>query len=148
MSSDLWTCPECGHRFVTRNMWHSCSNFELSRHFDSASPHVRATFDQFLATIRSCGEVTVIPQKTRIAIQAEVRFAGCMVRRRWLLANLWLTRPTEHPKLRRTEKYGPRSYGHQFRLDYPEDVDDALAELIRESYQVGLRKHLSPRSGG
>ena len=20
----LWRCPKCGHRFVTKNLWHSC----------------------------------------------------------------------------------------------------------------------------
>jgi hypothetical protein len=30
----LWTCPKCGHRFVTRNMWHSCSDYSLESHFE------------------------------------------------------------------------------------------------------------------
>lgn len=142
MTSALWTCPECGHRFVTRNMWHSCSNFGLDHHFGRSSPQVRATFDRYLEAIRSCGDVAVIPQKTRIAIQADVRFAGCMVRKKWLVATLWLTRRVEHPTLQRTEVYGPRSFGHHFRLEAPDDVDPALVELIEEAYRVGLREHL------
>lgn len=141
-ASELWMCPECGHRFVTANMWHSCSNYSLEHHFEKSDPEVRATFDAFLAAIEAHGEITVIPQKTRIAIQADVRFAGCVVRRRWLLANLWMTRRIEHPRLRRTEAYGPRSFGHQFRLDAPEDVDDELRGFISEAYRVGLREHL------
>lgn len=142
MSDDLWTCPECGHRFVTKNAWHSCSNYSLEHHFTGSLPVVRATFDAFLEAVESCGEVEVIPQKTRIAIQAKVRFAGCIVRKRWLLANLWLTRVVQHPRLRRSEQYGPNSFGHQFRLDAPDDVDDALRALVEEAYRVGLREHL------
>ena len=142
VGDELWTCPECGHRFVTKNMWHSCSNYPLAYHFEGRLPQVRLTFDRFLEVVENCGPVEVIPQKTRIAIQAKVRFAGCIVRKRWLLANLWLTRRVRHPKLQRVEEFGPRSYGHQFRLDSPDDIDGALAEFVQESYAVGLREHL------
>lgn len=142
MADDLWTCPECGHRFVTRNMWHSCSNYSLEHHFSGTQPVVRATFDAFLDAIERSGTVEVIPQKTRIAIQAKVRFAGCVVRKKWLFAHLWLTRVVEHPRLDRTERFGPASYGHRFRLESPDDVDGALRELVAESYRVGLREHL------
>ena len=142
MNRELWTCPECGHRFVTRNMWHSCSNYSLDHHFSGVDTRVRETFDAFVRAIEANGEVTVIPQKTRIAIQAQVRFAGCMVRRRWLLAHLWLTRRVEHPRLTNTEKFGEHSYGHRFRLAHPSHVDGALRALIAEAYRVGLREHL------
>lgn len=144
MNDELWTCPECGHRFVTKNPWHSCSNYSLEHHFSRAAPEVRKTFDRFLACVETAGPVVVIPQKTRIAIQAKVRFAGCIVRRRWLLAHLWLTRVADHPRLRRTERFGPASFGHQFRLERPDHVDVALEALIAEAYRVGLREHLRP----
>lgn len=142
---ELWTCPECGHRFVTANMWHSCSQYDLEHHFSGTEPSVRQSFDRFLEAIEACGPVVVIPQKTRIAIQAKVRFAACVVRKKWLLANLWLTRRVEHPKLTKIERFGPGSYGHRFRLDGPEDVDEALEDLIQEAYRVGLRQHLRGR---
>lgn len=41
----LWTCPECGHAFVTRNLWHSCGRYELDPHFERRDPRVRATFE-------------------------------------------------------------------------------------------------------
>ena len=125
-------------------MWHSCSNYSLEHHFAGALPTVRETFDEFLRAVEACGPVVVIPQKTRIAIQARVRFAGCVVRRRWLLANLWLTRRATHPRLRRIDDFGPRALGHQFRLDAPTDVDSELGELVAEAYRVGMREHLKP----
>ncbi len=134
--------PEVRTSFVTKHMWHSCSNYPLAYHFEGRLPQVRLTFDRFLEVVENCGPVEVIPQKTRIAIQAKVRFAGCVVRKRWLLANLWLTRRVSHPKLQRVEEFGPRSYGHQFRLDSPDDIDGALEEFVQESYAVGLREHL------
>lgn len=123
-------------------MWHSCSSYPLAYHFEGADPSVRLIYDRFLAVIESVGPIEVIPQKTRIAFLAQVRFAACVVRKRWRLANLWLTRRINHPKLQRVEKFGSGSYGHQFRLNAPEDIDAGLVTLIEESYDVGLRKHL------
>jgi hypothetical protein len=30
----LWKCPKCGHRFVTKNLWHSCVCVPLRRRAD------------------------------------------------------------------------------------------------------------------
>jgi hypothetical protein len=138
----LWTCPKCGHRFVTRNLWHSCSNYSLDDHFEGKDPVVRKVFNKLLAMIRKCGPVEVIPQKSRIAIQARVRFAGGVARKSWFDAALWLTRRAEHSCLRRVETFGPKSYGLHFRLMRPEDLDDAFAALVREAYAVGCQQHL------
>jgi hypothetical protein len=37
----LWQCPKCGHRFASRNLWHSCGNYRLAEHFKNRSPVVR-----------------------------------------------------------------------------------------------------------
>lgn len=89
--------------------------------------------------------MTVIPQKTRIAIQARVRFAGGVARKKSFDVGLWLTRQVEHPCLRRIEKFGPRSHGHHFRLTRPEDLDENLIALVREAYKVGCQEHLTKR---
>ena len=138
----LWTCPKCGYRFVTQNMWHSCSNYSLDYHFAGKQPIVREVFDRLLALVQQWGPVTVIPQKTRIAIQARVRFAGGVARKNWFDAALWLTRRAEHSRLRRVETFGPNSYGLHFRLTRPQDLDEDFAALVREAYAVGCQEHL------
>lgn len=143
--SDLWMCPECGHKFVTRNIWHSCSNYDLEHHFGNCESHVRKTFDKFLEVVESYGPVTIIPQKTRIAIMVKVRFASCIVRKKWLLVNLWLTRRTPHPRLEKTEKFGPHSFGLRFRFDSANEIDDSFRQLVGESYAVGRREHQKDR---
>jgi len=141
----LWTCPKCGHRFVTRNLWHSCGRYELDPHFTASSPQVRATFDRLVQAASACGPLTVYPQKTRIVFMVRVRFGGVITRKRWLLFSLWLTRRVEHPRLHRVDVYGPRTIGHQFQLDDPEQVDRRLRSLICEAYAVGRQEHLTAR---
>jgi hypothetical protein len=55
----LWRCPKCGHRFVTKNLWHSCARYRLSDHFRGKPPAIRQTFDRYVELAKACGPVTV-----------------------------------------------------------------------------------------
>lgn len=130
----LWRCPKCGHRFVTRNLWHSCGRHRLADHFAGKPAILLATFRRLVAVARACGPVTVYAQKTRIVIQARVRFAGAVVHAQWLDAALWLKRRVEHRRLHRIEDFGSLGFGVHFRLTAPAQIDAALVALIREAY--------------
>lgn len=138
----LWTCPKCGHQFVSANLWHSCGRYSLDSHFAGRNPSVRATFDRLVRLANACGPVTVYAQKTRIVFMVRVRFANLITRKAWLLFGLWLTRRVEHPRLQKVELYGPATFGHQFKLADPAEIDDRLADLICEAYRVGRQEHL------
>ncbi len=130
----LWTCPVCGHEFVTRNLWHSCGNYDLEAHFTGKDPVVRQIFDQLVERVQACGPVTMYAQKTRIVFMLRVRFAGVVTRKHFLFFSLWLKRPIEHPRLVLTETFGPGSYGHRFKLTSPAEIDAQLEQLICEAY--------------
>jgi hypothetical protein len=132
----LWKCPRCGHRFVSRNLWHSCVRIRLGDHFRGKAPIVRQLFDAWASQVRACGPITCYAQKTRIVFQARVRFASAMTRRDWLEVGLWLRRRARHPRLWRVESLGQLGYGHHFRLQRPADLDQELARLVREAYQA------------
>jgi hypothetical protein len=137
-----WTCPRCGHRFISRNLWHSCGNYRLADHFRRSDPVVRRVFEELKAVLRRCGPVTVYAQKTRIVFQGDVRFAGCVARRGALDVGLVLVRPARHPLLRRLEIIPPRYHVHHFRLTDPRQFDGALRALLREAYAIGRRVHV------
>jgi hypothetical protein len=138
----LWKCPSCGHRFVTRNIWHSCARYSLGAHFRGKDPILRKIFDRFRTAVRNAGPATVYAQKTRIVFLTRVRFAGAIVHTHWLEGTLWLTRQARHPRLYRIETLGPRVHVHHFRLTDPREVDRGLATLAREAYLVGRQDHL------
>jgi hypothetical protein len=143
----LWKCPRCGHRFVTRNLWHSCVRVSVAAHFRGKPLARKQTWDRWLALARACGPVTAYAQKSRLVIQARVRFAGAVVRTTYLDAGLWLRRRADHPRLRRVEDFGPLGYGHHFRLEHPTEIDAPLQGLMREAYRVGTQE-LRPRRAG
>ena len=136
----LWKCPRCGHRFVTRNLWHSCVRVSLAEHFRGKPIQRKETWDRWLAVARQCGPVRAYAQKSRIVIQARVRFAGAVVRANSLDASLWLRRRAAHRLLRRVEDFGPLGFGHHFRLVAPSDIDAPLQALVREAYRVGTQE--------
>jgi hypothetical protein len=142
----LWRCPKCGHEFVTRNLWHSCGRYEVVHHFIGKPAELREVFVEFVELAQRCGPVTVYAQKTRIVIQARVRFAGAVVRKSWLDASMWLKRRAKHPRLIRIEAFGSLGFGHHFRLASRGDIDPALGQLMREAYRIGKQEHIYGKS--
>jgi len=136
----LWRCPECGHKFVTKNLWHSCVRVNVSEHFRGKPPERRRTWDRWVATARKWGPVTAYAQKSRLVIMARVRFAGAVVRVGYLEASLWLRRRVEHPLIRRVEDFQPLGYGYHFRLERADDIDAELQTLMQEAYRVGTQE--------
>jgi hypothetical protein len=133
----LWTCPRCGYRFVTANLWHSCSRFTLDDAFARSTPEARAAFERFVALIERCGPVIVIAQKTRIVVMDRVRFGGAIVLRDRVRLNFALTRRLQAPWVERIESYGERWNAHRFVVRGPADVDAILElpALLCESYR-------------
>lgn len=140
-------CPKCGHRFVTKNLWHSCARYRLSDHFKGKPLAIRQTFDRYLELAKACGPVTVYAQKTRIVLQARVRFAGAMVHRDFLEATIWPKRRIDHRCLSRVESLGNLGFNHHFRLRNPGDADKSLGGLMREAYSVGSRQRQDAAAG-
>jgi hypothetical protein len=133
--TSLWKCPRCGHRFVTRNLWHSCVRVRLGSHFAGKPIERKQTYDRWLAAARECGPVTAYAQRSRITIMSRVRFAGAVVHASYVDAALWMKRRVNHPLLRRTEDFGRLGFVHHFRLERPENVDAALESFMREAYR-------------
>lgn len=133
----MWTCPRCEHRFVTANLWHSCTRRTLDDAFARTTPDARAAFDRFADLAAQCGPVEVIAQKTRIVIMGRVRFAGAQVMRDHVRLNVALTRRVEAPWVERIETYGPRWSAHRFVARSRVDVDaiPELPALLCEGYR-------------
>lgn len=141
-SRPLWTCPGCGRTFANARQRHTCAALGgLDRHFAASAPHVRATFDAILAAVRRLGPVSVLPEKTRIALHVRMSFAAFTPRRRWLNGHLVLARRVDSPRFSRVETYSPRNVLHAVRLTAPEEVDDEFIGWLGEAYEVGRQLH-------
>jgi hypothetical protein len=139
----LRACPRCGRRFANRNQSHTCRPLsDLDLHFDGKDSAVRATFDRVVGAVRELGPVTVLPEKTRIALQVRMSFAALIPKRHWLDGHVVLARRLESPRFRRIDTFSPRNVVHVFRLGSPDEVDDEVIGWLREAYAVGEQRHL------
>jgi hypothetical protein len=138
----LWRCPKCGERFTTRSQRHSCGSFSLDDLFARSHPEVRRLYGRFLEIVRECGPVTVVPQKTRIALQVRMRFAALMPQRTALKGHLVLAHRQESRCLEKIETYSPRNHVHVFRLVSEKQLNDEFRRWIKEAYKVGCQEHL------
>jgi hypothetical protein len=136
----LWQCPKCGAKLVTKNMWHSCGQYRLEALFARSEPHVIQIFDRLADMVQAYGPVTIVPQKTRVVFQVRVRFLGCVPRKSYLLCNFEFAQRRPHPRFRKIVTYYPHWHGHELRVDSVQELDDQVAEWIRESYAVGEQK--------
>jgi hypothetical protein len=132
----VWICPDCGARLVTRNMSHSCGSWSLETLFAGSTPRALALARDYVAVLRSLGDVQVIPQKTRLVAVARVRFAGLVPRKDAFVANFALHRWVASPRIVKTESYGPRWRFHHLWVRSEEDLDDELRGWLQESHDV------------
>lgn len=137
----VWTCPRCGARLVTKNLWHSCGHFTLEALFARSDPSVLNLARRFIETLSTLGDVQVLPQKTRLVCVARVRFAGLTPRKDHFVASFALHRWLRSPRVTRNEDYGPNWRIHSVRIRSADDLDDELKGWLQESHDlVGLQE--------
>jgi hypothetical protein len=136
----VWTCPKCGARLITRNLWHSCGRFTLEALLARSDPPVLPLAVKFVDILRTLGDVQVIPQKTRLVCVARVRFAGLTPRKGHFVASFALHRWLDSPRVTRTQDYGPKWRAHFVPIRCDDDLDDELKAWLQESHDlVGLQ---------
>ena len=137
----LWTCPKCEQTFVTRNIWHSCTQFTVDEFFRKRDPGHKKLYRAFLKFVRKCGPVSVNINKTRISFQSRVRFAGVpRLTKEGLIGGFWLKRRIHSPRFTHVEFLPPNNYIYQFRINREEDLDAEVLSWLREAYKVGRQE--------
>lgn len=144
----MWTCPACGRRFANRNQTHACGLRTLNEHFEGRPPYIREIVERFVALAERNGPVTVLPEKTRIALQARMSFAALQPRRAWVDGHVVLARRRDDGRFRRIETFSPLNHLHAFRLERPDEVDEQVADWLAEAYDVGMQRHLRAPAAG
>ncbi|MCA4131513.1 DUF1905 domain-containing protein [Arthrobacter sp. M4] len=144
---DLWTCPDCGRQFVTRNMYHSCARHSLDGPFSGKPAAVSNLFQRVRTAVESFGPVTLVPYRDKVAFMVRVRFAGARPMQQWLDVEFWLTRRIESPRFRRVETLSPYTHLYTVRIVSPSEVNDELVAWLHEAYAVGRQEHLRSPNG-
>lgn len=140
-----WTCPECGARFVTRNLSHSCIRRTVDEFFADKPAAGVAHAQAFIAEARKLGPVTLHAVKTRIALMVDVRFAAInRIGADLMKGHLWLKARYRSERFDRIESLG-RDYIYHFEISDRRPIDDELRSFLSLSYAIGRREHIVPK---
>lgn len=140
-TSDLWTCPSCRKRFVTRNMWHSCGPHTVEQFMAGKSDVAWAYWKRLNQLVGECGPYSVVANKTRLAFMVRVRFAGISaVSDHGISISFWLKQRIGSHRFRKVEHYGGDDYGYHIRVTSLEDLDDEIQRWLCMAYEVGCQR--------
>ena len=147
MAEPLWTCPDCGAKLVSRNLWHSCGLATLDDWKSRMGPRARDLYDRFESMIAACGEYHIAPAKTRIAFLGRVRFAGIQsLSERGMTCTFALPDPLASDRLARVWEVAPGWWTHRLRITDVAQLDDEVQGWLRESYRLmGMQERLRQR---
>jgi hypothetical protein len=138
----LWQCPRCRRRFANRNQSHFCGRHTLSHHLRGKPADIRKLYQLFVRHARRFGPVTIVPEKTRIALQVRMSFAALQLQQSKLVGHLVLAERHELPCFIRIDSISPHNHVHHFRIANPQDLNRELSDCIRKAYSVGRQEHL------
>jgi hypothetical protein len=140
----LWTCPKCGVKLLTKNLWHSCGQATMDDWFARMGARARELYDRFEGLVANCGEYHVSPAKTRIAFLALVRFAGVTsVSDREMRCSFAMPYPLSSRRFVKVEEVVPGWWSHRLTITDPAQLDEEVQSWLRESYRLmGLRGRL------
>jgi hypothetical protein len=130
---------------VTPRLWHSCGRYSADALFSRSKPHVRRVFDRLADAARSCGPVRIYAQKTRMVIQARIRFAGGQPRKEYFQAGFLVPPDFRSDRVFKRETVASRHYVVAYvRLARESDVDGEIRRLMRAAYRIGCQ--IRPRA--
>lgn len=140
----LWTCPKCGVKLLTRNLWHSCGRATLADWKARMGPRAAAFYAGFEQMIARCGEYSVSPAKTRIAFLGRVRFAGITrLNEDGMTCAFALPKPLKSRRFKKIDEVVPGWWVHTLHVTEVQQLDRELQAWLRESYRLmGMQERL------
>ncbi len=137
----LWTCPSCGAKYVTPNIWHSCNRLTPEDWLEGKGPRAMALWGRLVEAMSAIGPYELHATRSRISFMVRVRFAGVSaLSDRGMSLNFWLKERIASPRLAKAEHLGHRDWIYRVRITAPEEIDDEVTGWLRRAYDVGRQQ--------
>lgn len=145
----LWTCPRCGLKFVSKNLWHSCGRATLADWKRKMGPRASKLYRRFEQLIARCGTYHVSPAKTRIAFLGRVRFAGITrLSEDGMTCAFALPFPLTSRRFTKVAEVAPGWWSHELRVSEPAELNAEVQAWLRRSYRLmGMQGRLKAKPG-
>ncbi|PLW95025.1 MAG: hypothetical protein C0591_11560 [Marinilabiliales bacterium] len=143
---NMWTCHECGQKFLHENQNHSCNERTVDSFFNGKSDSVLELFQYFIQEYQKIGGFVLHPAKSRIAFAAKIRF-GYIARVGKDFIDIALTFNKAYRDnlcfYRIGEAPGGKIFQHYIRLKHKDDVNDEVRRFMRVALQVGNKQPIT-----
>lgn len=107
----------------------------VEEYFATGPAHERPIFEAVMRHLRTVGPVHVEPVSVGIFLKNPRKVAELRPMQKWVAIGFLLGRPARHRTIvRKVIRAGGRYY-HVANVAGPDDVDDALCELLTEAYE-------------
>jgi hypothetical protein len=106
----------------------------LDAYFAAASPHERPVFDAVYAYLTTLGPIHVEPVGVGILLKKRGSFVELRPKSQWVAMSFPMPRRVRHPRITRQPVAAGIAIYHFANLRKAEDLDDALQEILAESY--------------
>ena len=131
-----WTCPECGRLFGRTKQSHECApGMTLEEYFSTGPPHERPVFEAVMRHLTSVGPVHADVVSVGIFLKNPRKVAELRPMQRWVAVSFSLRRRARHRTIVRKPVEYSGKYFHVANVATPDDLDDALCELLTEAYE-------------
>ena len=135
MSALGWTCPDCHRVFARTGQGHDCApGLTLEEYFETGPAHERPVFDAVMAHVTTLGPVHADIVSVGIFLKNPRKFAELRPMQRWVAVSFALRREARHPTITRKVGHDRSMYWHTANVATPDQVDDALCDLLTEAY--------------
>jgi len=128
-------CAACGRRFARVRQGHMCAEpMTLDEYFESALPHERPVFEAVHGYLSTLGPIHVEPVGVGIFLKRHGSFVELRPKTKWVAMSFPMPRPVSHPRVTRNPMRAGFTLYYVANLRTPDDLDDALCELLAASY--------------
>ena len=108
----------------------------LDEYLADKKPEAVAMFERFAELCDACGPSEIVPRKSIVYWRRERIFAGAFCNGKRLELNIDLLRTAAHRLNLAVVPHTKRVMTHRMRVSEPEQLDDSIAELLREAYET------------
>ena len=134
---DGWTCPHCGRLFGKAGQSHdSAPGLSLDEYFATGPAHERPVFDAVMAHLATVGPVHTDAVSVGVFLKNPHKIAELRPMQRWVAVAFPLPRRAHHRTITRKVVAVGHRYWHVANVAGPDDLDEALRDLLTEAYHT------------
>jgi hypothetical protein len=108
----------------------------VDEHFAGKADELRRVYDQLVALSEQFGPVEQDPKKTSIHLNRKTAFAGVAVRKSHLVLTIKSDRPSNSPRVVKSEQTSAKGFHHEVKLTSLADLDAELRGWLKVAYDL------------